>query len=113
MDLQIEPRAGLTVARLSGELGASEGPNLTDSLVDHACGEGSRLAIDLSGLKSLDSSGLGVLIHVVTRARMSGGRVMLVAPSSFVRGVLGVTRLDNWFDICDSLSEAEKQLRAT
>jgi anti-sigma B factor antagonist len=111
LDLRIEPRDGLTVAWLSGELIATDSTELTDSLVDYACGETARLVVDLSGVRVLDSSGLGVLIHVVTRARMTGGRVALAAPTSFVRGVLAVTRLDNWFDVYDTLADAETNLR--
>ncbi len=104
--VHIERRSDIVLVRLSGSLGAADAPGLTETLADHALGEGARLGIDLSGLTALDSSGLSALIQTVTRARMTGGRVVLIAPSTFVSGVLTVTRLDTWFDLCDTLDEA-------
>jgi len=104
--VHIERLCDIVLARLAGSLGAADAPELTETLAEHALGEGARLAIDLSALTALDSSGLSALIHIVTRARMTGGRVVLIAPSTFVSGVLTVTRLDTWFDLCDTLDEA-------
>ena len=68
------------------------------------------MAIDLAGLSSINSTGLAELIAIVTRSRLTHGRVALVSPSPFVAGVLSVTRLDKWFDICTDLADAEKLL---
>ena len=65
----------------------------------------SLLAVELSGLESIDSSNLSVLINLATRARLAGASVVLVAPSPFVRGILEVTRLITWFDVCDSVED--------
>lgn len=111
MAIRFNEHDDMMVATLTGALGAADAPALTEALSDHAFGENARLAIDISGLTALDSAGLSVLIHVVTRARMTGGRVVLVSPSTFVEGVLSVTRLDTWFDICDTLDEAAMRLR--
>jgi hypothetical protein len=51
-------------------------------------------------------------MHLVNRARMSAGAVVLVAPSPFVSGVFQVTRLNEWFDVCADLTEAGKKLVA-
>lgn len=98
------------VARLTGSLRAADAPELTDTLIDHAVGAQARLAIELSNLAALDSSGLGALIQLVTRARMTGGRVVLVSPSTFVSGVFEVTHLNSWFEICTTLDEAALKL---
>ena len=98
------------VARLSGALSGLDADQLGDALGELPYGEEARLAIDLSGLRSIDSNGLAVLIAVVTRSRLTHGRVVLVAPSPFVAGVLSVTRLDRWFDVCGDLAGAETLL---
>lgn len=108
--IRFEQQDGHTLARLSGSLGTADAPVLTDELADYAFGESARLAVDLSGLTTLDSAGLSSLIHVVTRARMTGGRVVLVGPCSFVAGVFAVTNLDKWFDICNTVEEAAARL---
>jgi hypothetical protein len=40
---------------------------------------------------------------------MREGRVILVGPSAFVRGVMEVTQLDQWFEVCDDLDKAARR----
>ena len=110
MNIHIDNEDSLTMAKISGEIGVDGARQLTDELRDLACGDGATLAVDLSELQAIDSSGLSALIDLVARSRLSGGRVILASPSSFVRGVLEVTRLDGWFDICDNLAQARQRL---
>lgn len=109
MELHIENSGTFTEAKITGALSASDAEELVEELADAATGEGAQLALDLSGLSSIDSGGLSALIHLVTRSRLSNGRVILVAPSPFVHGVFGVTRLDGWFDIRETLADAKRE----
>ncbi len=110
LDIRIETIGAVTVVHVAGEMSELDVERLTDVLGDVAYGENARVAIELSGLKLIDSSGLSALITVVTRSRMTQGRVVLVSPSPFVSGILNVTRLDGWFDIRPTLEEARKLL---
>ena len=110
LEIQTENKDAFTIIRLTGELTGLDVERLTETLADVAYGETARVAVDMSELKTIDSTGLSALITVVTRARLTQGRVVLVAPSPFVSGVLNVTRLDGWFDMCDTLADAEKKL---
>jgi anti-sigma B factor antagonist len=106
MDLQIEDRGILTAVRLHGELSGPDSDQLVEALHDRVVGENARVAVDLSGLQSIDSSGLAALMNLVTRARLGSGQIVLVAPTPFVAGVFNVTHLDTWFDICNTIEEA-------
>jgi len=110
MDLQIDESGSFTIARVTGELNAAEADRFVERLHDHACGAGACVAIDLSRLSSIDSSGLAALINLVARARAGEGQVVFVAPTPFVAGIFNVTRLDSWLDICDNIEEARRQL---
>ena len=110
MDIQIDRSRAFTVATVSGVLDVRGAATFTQELMDLVSGENASLAIDLSQLKLIDSSGLSALISLVTRARLTHGEVVLVAPSAFVSGILDVTHLDRWFEICESLDEAERRL---
>ena len=105
MNIRVDESGAFPVVYVEGKLDAADADTLADALVDRVGGKGSLLAIDLSGLRSLDSSNLSVLINLAVRARQTGANVVLVAPSDFVRGVLEITRLIAWFDICDSVSD--------
>ena len=111
LDIQLDRTRNFPVTRLSGALSGLDADQLSATLGELPYGEEARLAIELSGLRSIDSNGLAALIAVVTRSRLTQGRVVLVAPSPFVAGVLSVTRLDGWFDVCADLASAEKMLR--
>lgn len=110
LDIQMDRTRSFPVAKLSGALSGLDADQLSEALGELPYGEEARIAIDLSGLRSIDSNGLAVLIAVVTRSRLTHGRVVLVAPSPFVAGVLSVTRLDRWFDVSADLVGAEKLL---
>ncbi|MHC5110898.1 MAG: STAS domain-containing protein [Planctomycetota bacterium] len=106
MKLAIDQRIGVAIAQVEGELTSAGVEEFTEALLEHAAGASARLAVDLAGLNSIDSTGLSALITLDMRARMSQGRIALVSPTPLVRGVLEVTRLDRVFDICESIDEA-------
>ena len=110
MLLTIDKSGAFPVARMTGEWRATDEQEYRDELHPLVAETGARLIIDLSGLEMIDSSGLAELIGVVTHARLAGARVLLLAPSGFVLGVLEITNLDKWFEICADLDEAAKLL---
>lgn len=112
MEVNIDIDRPFAVARVSGSLSAADSERFADAVLEYAAGSERALAIDLSSVTEIDSSGLSALVYVVTRARLAQGWVVLVAPPPFVAGVLNITRLDRWFDICDSLEEAAQRLTA-
>jgi anti-sigma B factor antagonist len=57
------------------------------------------IVLDLSDVRSLDGSGLGMLLFVHRWTRESGVQLKLVNPSSLVREILVRTRLTRVFDV--------------
>ncbi|RME41957.1 MAG: anti-sigma factor antagonist [Planctomycetota bacterium] len=109
MALQIQIDEGgerpFVTARLVGPLSAENAPALLEALYDPVAT--GCVAVDLSGVTAMDSAGLGILIQLAVRARTASGRLLLVAPQSFVQGVLEVTHLDDWFEVFPSLEAVE------
>ncbi|HTD24557.1 MAG TPA: STAS domain-containing protein [Terriglobales bacterium] len=58
-----------------------------------------RLIVDLTGVDSIDASGLGALVGLVRWARRAGVCVRLLNPSKYVRELLRLTRLERVFEI--------------
>jgi anti-sigma B factor antagonist len=101
----IDRTDGATVVRLAGELDLYNASAVREALL--ACTEESpdRLVIDLSGVKFIDSTALGVLIEA--RSRMANRRgFMLAAPGLETRRALEVSGLDKHFSVHESLDEA-------
>ena len=64
------------------------------------------LVLDLRRLDFMDTSGIGLLIHVKQATRTAGGDVLLVAPGPRVRRVLTKTNLLPLFTVYDEPSQA-------
>jgi len=110
MEWHLEQDGKLLIAHAVGELNAQTADAFTEMLDDRVSGEDAAVAIDLSEVISVDSTGLSALVRLATKARLSRGWVVLINPTPLVRGVLRVTRLDGWFDVCESVEEARERL---
>jgi anti-sigma B factor antagonist len=65
-----------------------------------------RVVVDLSGVPFVDSSGLGVLVGGLKRARDIDGSLHLVVTSSAVRRVFTLTNLDQVMPLHESVADA-------
>ncbi|MFM7079439.1 MAG: STAS domain-containing protein [Bacteroidota bacterium] len=63
--------------------------------------------VDLSGFSYMNSTGLNVLLMILTKARKAGGEAILCNVSSNISSLLSVTKLNSVFAIYGSLAEAE------
>lgn len=110
MDLRIDRTDPYPTAWLTGEIRTEDTERFVKELHPLVAEAGAKLAVDLSGVTWLDSTGLTALINVVTRARLSGARAVLVGPTQFVAGVFEVTNLGSWFEIVKDHEEAARLL---
>ncbi len=113
MRIVVDETGAIKVARVVAAADAADTDRFSEALQELVVGAGEALAIDLSGLRFINSSGLSALVQLVTHSRLSGGQVVLVAPSRFVREVLSITRLEQWFEICDDVNDAARRLGQT
>lgn len=68
------------------------------------------LAIDLTALEYIDSSGLAVLVNCLQQARRRSGEVCLFGMSDTVKVLFELTRLYDLFPVADELNEAVRSL---
>lgn len=108
MDLIIATRAegGRTVVALSGEIDVYSGPALRERFIDLARAGCHHLVVDLQEVEFLDSTGLGVLVNGLKRARGHDGSMHLVCSREPLLKILRVTGLTKVFPIHDTLTEA-------
>ncbi len=69
-----------------------------------------KLAIDLSGLKYMNSSGLNVLIQILTKTRNKGGESVVYNVSKKVNELLIITKLNTLFKVSETKEEALSKL---
>jgi len=104
------PAGTAEVVSLSGTLDAWSEPEARAALKE-ILGEGrTRLVLDLSKVRRIDSSGLSALISVLKSARSAQGDVVLLSPSPAVVSVLRLTRLDQILEAFDDEAAALARL---
>lgn len=109
MIFEQEVRDNVLVLKLSGDLiGEDNGANILDK-VSNAIQNGVRVCIiDISNLRYINSSGIGVLITILTKFRNKGGEVYLMKPSETVQKLLVITKLNAIFQIIQNEEEVLK-----
>ncbi len=100
------------ILKLSGDLiGENNGPGLVEVLNQHISKGINKCIIDISEVRYMNSSGIGVLITILTKLRNKEGEVVLLNPSDQVKKLLVITKLNNIFSIFDTKEEALKHLK--
>lgn len=96
---------GFRLVTVGGEVDLSWSPQLRKAILD-ALATKKPVAVDLSQVSYIDSSGIAALVEGFQQARGKSQRFALVAISSAVRAVLELARLDRVFPIYATLTDA-------
>ena len=99
------------IVTIEGDLiGENKGIELVE-VVNDALNSGIRFAlIDIEKVRYINSSGIGVLITILTKIRNKGGELYLIKPSEHVKKLLIITKLQAIFNIVDSKKEALERI---
>jgi anti-sigma B factor antagonist len=96
---------------IQGDLiGDEVGPKLVEVVSDAILEGAKTFIIDLSEVRYISSSGIGLLITMLTKMRNVGGEVYLTSPSEHVKKLLIITKLNNIFTVYDSIDEAKLKI---
>lgn len=98
--------SGVVVVRPEGRLNMVVAPGLREQLHGLVQAGHTRVVVDLSGVDTIDSSGLGALISGLKAARQSGGDLRLAAPGAQAMTVLELTNLNRVLKSYDSADSA-------
>ncbi|HEY6161863.1 MAG TPA: STAS domain-containing protein [Bacteroidia bacterium] len=103
---------GIPVFHLMGELiDRSQAKDLIAEV--DKCIEGSKckFVFELEKLKYVNSSGLGILIMLLTRARKNGGEIVICCVNQKVKELLVITKLNTVFTVTKSVESAVAKLK--
>lgn len=106
LQISEETADGVRIIAASGELDAAGAPALSRSLNAAIDAGRADLVVDLSGLRFLDSTGLGVLLGAKRRLARTGARLQIVCAVPAVLRIFQTTRLDRDFTIVPSRAHA-------
>jgi anti-anti-sigma factor len=107
--LSVETEGDVELARVAGEVDASNVDNLTSQLLAALSNKTRAVILDLSDTSYIDSSGISLIFD--TAARMKNRRQQLrlvVRPKSFVGEVLAAVSMADSIPIDPELAEARR-----
>jgi anti-sigma B factor antagonist len=107
MNFAQEIKSNALILRISGDLiGEDNSARLLDAVSDALSHKVQACIIDISDLRYINSSGIGVLITILTKFRNKGGDVFLMKPSENVKKLLVITKLNAIFQVVQTEEEA-------
>lgn len=92
-------------------LGLAEEQDILDFIKQETEAGSKYCTVDISEVGYMNSTGLSLLIRMLTRFRNYGGDLALVNPSEQVTKLLVITKLQAIFTIAKTREEALQQLR--
>jgi anti-sigma B factor antagonist len=99
MNHQLVHEADSTLLRVRGELDALSCPELRDVLETLAAMGKRDVTVDLSDLRLIDSSGIGVMVSLYKRVRANGGQVKFIGVTAQPLVIFKLLRLDRAFEL--------------
>ena len=106
MAWNITEEGKLIKVAFEGRLVAAVAPNLREELIGRVK-EGTSVLFDLSKMAHIDSSGLGVLVQVLQKAKSCGGKVVLAALQPGPKIVFDITKVSRVFEIVPTVADAK------
>ncbi len=100
MNFVQEIKSNTLILRIAGDLiGEDIGTRLLEAVNEAVSHKVMTCIIDISGIRYINSSGIGVLITILTKFRNKGGEVYLMKPSESVKKLLVITKLNAIFHV--------------
>lgn len=109
MKISIDEKYQVAIIKLIGNLVGGENAQLfRDNLYKLIKEKKKNVVVDMSDIKFMNSSGIGILISGYTTLKNADGNLKLAHISDKIQGVLSITKLNQVFDIYDTVDEAIK-----
>lgn len=109
MKVKIEEKYQAAIIELKGNLIGGENAKLfREKLYELIDQNKKNLVVDMTDVKLVSSTGIGILISGYTTLKNAGGDLKLAHISDKVQGVLNITKLNQIFNIYDNVDEAVK-----
>ena len=97
--------------KFTGDLiGENNGPELVELVNENLMNGIKFCLVDIAEVRYINSSGIGVLITILTKFRNKGGELYLINPSEHVKKLLIITKLQAIFNIAKSEEEALEKI---
>ncbi len=99
----IQDKDKYALVHLKGNLiEKNQANDLLEEINQHLDKEASNFVIDLAEFKYMNSTGLNVLLSILSKARKSGGEAVICRVPEKIKSLLVITKLINVFSVVDT-----------
>lgn len=106
LSLETRNRGDVMIVHCQGRIVYREEAAALSRLVGEILENGGKVVLDLSGVHSIDSAGIGELVYLHTWAQSRNADLKCASPNAFVNNMLHITNLDSVLEIHPSIGEA-------
>ncbi len=106
LSMETRYRGDVMIVRCQGRIVYRDEAAALSRVVGEVLESSGKVVLDLSGVSSIDSAGIGELVLLHTWARSKSADLKCASPSPLVRDLLDLTNMDSVLDIHPSLGEA-------
>jgi anti-anti-sigma factor len=106
LSLETRNRGDVVIVYCQGRIVYRDEAAALSHLVCEVLENGGKVVLDLSGVTSIDSAGIGELAFLYTRAQSLRADLKCASPSPLVRELLDLTNLDSVLEIHPNVGEA-------
>lgn len=111
LSLETRNRGDVIVVHCQGRIVYRDEAVALSRLVGEILKRGTKLVLELSGVSSMDSAGIGELVLLQTWAQEREADLKCAGPNSLVRALLDLTNLDSVLDVHPTLDSALEAFR--
>ena len=99
MEIKVRKTDNTTVLDLNGPFIMADAPHFKARVREVLDGGAKQIAVNLSAVSYLDSSGIGAIVGAFSAIKGAGGQCKFFAPTAQVLKVLKMVRLDSVLDL--------------
>jgi len=113
LTLETRNRGDVIIVHCQGRIVYRDEAAALSRLVGEILDNGGKVVLDLTGVSSIDSAGIGELVFLHTWARSRNADLKCASPSPLVRELLDLTNLNSVLEIHPSMDEALSAFQST
>jgi anti-anti-sigma factor len=106
LSLETRNRGDISIVHCQGRIVYRDEAAALSQVVGEVLHSGGKVVLDLSGVVSIDSAGIGELVFLYTRAQSQNADLKVASPSPLVRELLDLTNVNSLLEIHPDLNEA-------
>ena len=107
----IEEKKDYNLVSISGNLiEKNQASNLIEEINELVEKDSNKFILNMQDFKYMNSTGLTILLNILTKARKSGGEAVICNVPERIKSLLIITKLNNVFSVVDSEAMAAQNL---